>query len=225
MKKSFLKTFNFCLVVLLCLSMSFFIFGCGEKQNENTDDGTAGTNQTTVFTLTEEEWKSSLEFSNLNFSVSTKINQSGTIMEVETTAYGNVVKQSSSGSTSYFQKDGEKYFRYDEISNVWTKSEIDKAGFSSVREEWGNPFVENYSKFVCDGQTKTFTCSSLSYTSIVSGTNINMILTDISIKFDSDKKIIQIDFTEQPDMEGVASFTESLYFNYMVEPIILPNVS
>jgi len=187
-----------------------------ETSKDEADDSSA-------IVLSEAEWKAAMSFDG-DFSYLSAMKYPDFSFENETIIYGNIVKQTSDSEEAYFEKDGDKYYEYRQKDGAWEKTESDGSYFLSCRTTNGDPFIDNFSAFTFNGVDE-YTCSSLKYTLEVAGETITMTMTDVVIKVNADKKVVRIDFTNQPLRAGVPAYSACVTFDYILKPVTLPTVA
>jgi len=187
------------------------------ETSKKDDDNTFAT------ALTEAEWKTAMSFEG-NFSYLSITDYPEFKMESETVCYGDILKQTNNGEEQYYKKDGDKYYEYYKQDGVWKKSEGTESRFIMLRYANGDMFKDHFSEFTFNGVDE-YTCESLTYTNVVDGESITVVMTNIVIKVNSDKKVVKISFTNQPMMAGVSSYDNTITFDYSETVVTLPTVS
>lgn len=202
----------------------------GENENQGGNQGEQ--EQPAAFSLTAAEWDAAMAL-DFDYSFVENVTFGAGTMSIEQTVVGNSIKQvvTSNGraSESYFEKDGENYYqygkKYSESGEKWAKNIISKTNFDSVNEGLVG-YKGKFGNFTFNG-TDTYTCESMTSVVSLSETTVQTILMkNIKIKFNADKKVEKVDCVMYSgDKETDNSSVISMTFDYSEKTITLPQVS
>lgn len=199
----------------------------GENENQGGNQGEQ--EQPAAFSLTAAEWDAAMA---LDFDYSFVENVTfgaGTTMTINQAVCGNVAKQSTDSYELYLEKVGENYYqygkKYSESGEKWAKNNISKTNFDSVNEGLVG-YKGKFGNFTFNG-TDTYTCESMTSVVSLSETMVQTILIkNIKIKFNADKKVEKVDCVMYSgDKETDNSSVISMTFDYSEKTITLPQIA
>ncbi len=243
-KLNFFKKLGLCALSAALCASAFAFTACDndksgddeQKQKQEQTDGKQDEQkqeqEQASLAVTATEWNAAMAL-DFNYSFAEKVTFAAGTMTIEQTVAGNSIKQvtTSNGSASefYFEKDGENYYQYSkkygESGEKWAKSNITKVQFNSVNEGLIG-YKGKFGSFTFDG-TDTYTCESMTSVVSLSETTVQTILIkNIKIKFNADKKVEKVDCVMYSgDKETDNSSVISMTFDYSEKTVTLPQVA
>ena len=238
-KLNFFKKLGLCALSAALCASAFAFTACdndksGDEQKQEQTDGKQDEHKQEQASLavTETEWDTAMAL-DFNYSFTENVTFAAGTMTIGQTVAGNSIKQvtTSNGraSESYFEKDGENYYQYSkkygESGEKWAKNNISKAQFNSVNEGLIG-YKRKFGNFTFDG-TDTYACESMTSVVSLSETMVQTILIkNIKIKFNADKKVEKVDcIMYSGDKETDNSSVISMTFDYSEKTVTLPQVA
>lgn len=234
-KLNFFKKLGLCALSAALCASAFAFTACDNDKSgddEQKQEQTDGKQEQTSFAVTETEWDAAMAL-DFNYSFAENVTFAAGTMSIEQTVVGNSIKQvvTSNGNAgeSYFEKDGENYYQYSkkygESGEKWAKNNISKANFNSVNEGLIG-YKGKFGNFTFDG-TDTYACESMTSVVSLSETTVQTILIkNIKIKFNADKKVEKVDCVMYSgDKETDNSSAISMTFDYSEKNVTLPQVA
>lgn len=239
-KLNFFKKLGLCALSAALCASAFAFTACdndksGEANNEQEQtDGKQDKQKQEQASLavTETEWDAAMAL-DFNYSFTENVTFTAGTMTIEQTVAGNSIKQAvtsnGNASESYFEKDGENYYqygkKYGESGEKWAKNNISKVQFNSVNEGLIG-YKGKFGSFTFDG-TDTYNCESMTSVVSLNETTVQTILIkNIKIKFNAEKKVEKVDCVMYSgDKETDNSSVISMTFDYSEKTVTLPQVA
>ena len=164
-------------------------------------------------TLTQEEWDSAMDLTNVSFTRTVVRNYSGSESNETTEVSGNLIHFTDSyGSNCYYEKDGDLYYIYKkDSSNNWVKEDTEKKNYDYIRFCL-SVFAGKRDNFQYDTTEKVYYCQEIKVKTAAGPTEI---YSNPKFKFENGK-LVSITTSS-------SSGTMNMTFKYKDVTITLPN--
>ncbi len=218
-----------------------------DKNDDKTDDNKGGDNNndnggekkddetpTAPVVLTEEEWNAAVNFvgvENLTYSVEQEVNgyKSVTVMRISGNKLSTITTINGvEEANGIAEKTDDGNFFYENRYGVWTKekaeAEEDYAYNYNFSKKFIDYFAGHFSEFTFDGKD-TYTCNgTISYTipAELAGEALFVVLKDIRVTFNADKKVTRVECLATPSIPGAGTFLTVTTFDYTPITITIP---
>lgn len=221
-KLNLFKKLGLCALSAALCASAFAFTACDNDKKNNADDEQK--QEQASLAVTETEWDAAMAL-DFDYSFVENVTFGGGQMTIEQTVCGNVAKQVVDGVEYYYAKDGDNYYSYGKQNDKWTKSNIAKGNYASVVTEGLSGYAGNFDKFTFDG-ADTYSCDSLKVLASTGTQSTEILMKNVKIKFNADKKVEKIDCVMYAGSTESANFsTISMTFDYSQNTVTLPQVS
>lgn len=205
----------------------------GKTDGEKKDDETP----TAPVVLSEEEWDAAVQFlgvENLTYSVEQEFNgyKNVTVMRISGNKLGTITTINGvEQANGIAEKTDDGNFFYEYRHGVWVKekaeAEEDYAYNYYFSKKMIDYFAGHFSEFTFDGKD-TYICNgTISYTipAELAGEELFVVLEDIRVTFNADKKVTRVECLTDPAVPGVDASLSVTTFDYAPVTLTLPTLT
>ncbi len=182
--------------------------------------------ETSKYQVNETKWKEILN-NTFNYTLEEAVTQGSNSMQQNIYFTENGVLMDYVGSDKGIAtKENDKYYLYSLTygETNWTKEQITEDRYNDYYNNSFSVFVNEYSKFTYNLETKKYTLASLDISDTASNSSsYTTLLTNISIGFE-DGKLSSLNFTMTMTSPSYSASAQLVYKNFGTTTIEIPNV-